>query len=350
MDYYRIKKEWLDGRWSKDQKGSYTSEAAAIRACTPELINEGYKVFSPEGKVVFPIIYNEVAKMMVKDGVTTDIEYWSDVFDGKQQPDVDFVRTIIERYSGMIRDDLTGGDVEVNNYGDISVLSIPASRFKIKWGDCRKTKLSTQSLAFNLGYFANYKEGEELFTLPSGNLVADIEPKMVSETVLKYLRERKLTDSKLYFPACLNASAQFRGKEVTTLFVYTDGTAEILKADDCRDDNIAYAVSGAPIIINGKQATEEEVLSEGWDNSIQRATFHGLLATKANDSHIYYFYLKTVSSKCISTGELYDRIKNLDFNNVIKVDGGGSFYYKNGNVVCRTSEDRQINNFGVIQI
>lgn len=349
--YYRIKKEWQDGRWSKDQKGSYSTEAAAIRCCTPELIAQGYKVFSPEGEVIFPIVYNELAKQMVKDGVTVDVGYWSDVFEGKQEPNVEYIQAIVKRYSDKLNAESLNGNLEINNYGDLAVLAIPSSRFRIVWGDCRKTTLCNQSVAFNLGYFANYREGDEFFTLPSGNLVADIEPTLLSNTVLKYLKERKLTDDKLYFSASQNASAQFRGKAVSTLFVYTDGTVKISRAESCVGDNVAYAVSGAPVIINGKAATEQDVLVEGWDNSIQRATYHGLLATKAeNPNTLYYFYLKTVSSKCISSEEIYDRIKTLGFDNVIKVDGGGSFYYKNGNSVCRTSEDRQINNFGAIKL
>lgn len=90
-----------------------------------------------------------------------------------------------------------------------------------------------------------------------------------------------------------------------------------------------------------------EYLDEGWDNSIVRPTVHGFLGIK--DNYIYYFYIETKTSNCITSGEVYDKIKDCGFSDVIKVDGGGSFYCKiNGEIQKSTSENRQINNIGVV--
>ena len=88
-------------------------------------------------------------------------------------------------------------------------------------------------------------------------------------------------------------------------------------------------------------------MDEGWDNSIVRPTVHGFLGIK--DNYIYYFYIETKTSNCITSGEVYDKIKDCGFSDVIKVDGGGSFYCKiNGEIQKSTSENRQINNIGVV--
>ena len=81
-------------------------------------------------------------------------------------------------------------------------------------------------------------------------------------------------------------------------------------------------------------------------DSITRPTYHGFIGLK--DDKIYYFNMKTTSNNCIISGEVYNKISGFGFNDVIKVDGGGSFFYKNGNSIIKTSEDRRINNVGVI--
>ena len=65
--------------------------------------------------------------------------------------------------------------------------------------------------------------------------------------------------------------------------------------------------------------------------------------------YLLHFYIETKTSNCITSGEIYDKIKDCGFSDVIKVDGGGSFYCKiNGEIQKSTSENRQINNIGVV--
>ena len=160
------------------------------------------------------------------------------------------------------------------------------------------------------------------------------------------MKERKVKDNKVYFYASQNASDQFKTKDVSTLIICNDNTVFIDKYNSLYDEDVKYAVSGAPIIIDELRATTE-YLDEGWDNSIVRPTVHGFLGIK--DNYIYYFYIETKTSNCITSGEVYDKIKDCGFSDVIKVDGGGSFYCKiNGKIQKSTSENRQINNIGVV--
>ena len=40
INYYKIKKEWNNGKWDKTQKGAYTNKSEAINNCTAKLIEE----------------------------------------------------------------------------------------------------------------------------------------------------------------------------------------------------------------------------------------------------------------------------------------------------------------------
>ena len=67
-EYYKIRLSWNGGKWDKTQKGAYLYKDQAIAQCTQELIDQGYKVFSPTGEIVYPAQYHELAEQMYKDG------------------------------------------------------------------------------------------------------------------------------------------------------------------------------------------------------------------------------------------------------------------------------------------
>ena len=107
-------------------------------------------------------------------------------------------------------------------------------------------------------------------------------------------------------------------------------------------------MSGAPIIRDGKCCTTR-YKTEGWDNSIVRSTYHGFMGVIEGGS-LYYFRLATSSNNCITSKEVYNKISDFNFTDVIKVDGGGSFMLKSLDSSFNHTEsgNRIINNVGGI--
>ena len=65
---------------------------------------------------------------------------------------------------------------------------------------------------------------------------------------------------------------------------------------------------------------------------------------KENSKTIYIIGYKSNSSNLILSSEVYNILKKKNFYDVIKLDGGGSYYFKyNGNVIDSTLENRRIN-------
>lgn len=343
-DYYRIRLDWNNGKWDKTQKGAYISLDQAKAQCTQELIDQGYKVFSPTGEIVYPIYYNKTAQMMYDDGVITDREYWSDVLDGSVAPSIENLEIVFNNYSEKLRVDKKC-DIEKITYGGVNIYKVPADLFKIKWFDKTK-RIGNYKSYFNAGYFGNFKENGVAFTLPVGNLVADINESEVDPIVMKYLKERKVENGKVYFPASQNVDAAFRVSGVSTLCVYQDNTVGIQKLNELTD-NIKYAVSGAPVIYNGTQY--KDITNEGWSIGVGRKTHHIFVGVKSNESYIYIFAYESTTSNCFTSNEVYNKFKDFGFTSLIKLDGGGSAYAKvNGVDETNTSENRQINNIIVI--
>jgi hypothetical protein len=86
------------------------------------------------------------------------------------------------------------------------------------------------------------------------------------------------------------------------------------------------------------------VKGQGWDSSTLYATWHIFVGTKTNNADtIYIMALKTSTSNMITSAEAYKKFKSLGMRDVIKLDGGGSFYFNADGVTKSTTENRQIN-------
>lgn len=344
---YRIRKEWNNGKWSKDQIGAYSVLQTAIANCSDEDVMAGYRVFDETGKIVYPVLIDSVAQMMIDDQVTVDGEYWTDVLQGVTPANPDYLRAIIQRYHEALTAEALNDTYQVVMFDNIPMFKLNVDKFKIVWVDKDKSfEMPECALAFNLGYFANFfAEGGVKFTLPIANLVADINFNEISPCAVSYIKERPHTDTRVAFSTHNNASGQFKGKSVSTLIV-KDGEARIESVKDVTLEEVDYAVSGAPIIRKGK-FSETAYKAEGWDSSVSRSTYHGFIGIRHKE--LFYFYLNTLTSNCITSGEVYDRVKNFGFEDLIKVDGGGSFDFR-----CeafpqydmKTTNSRQINNIG----
>lgn len=337
---YRIRKEWNEGKWTNEQKGAYTSYEIALKNFTNDYFDEGYKIFSPEGQILYPTEeFHSVAQQMKKDGVTEDVEYWSNILNAKEEINLEYLETILKRYSNKLNNIEEEKEFYVVN--NTYIFPIDINKFKIKYLDAQKRSCKEPTY-FNLGYFGNFIENKTKFTLPVGNLVADIDEKEISPDALQYLKQRKIKNGKLYFSAKQNSSTQFRQKNVSTLII-ENGIPKVEPINEIKE-SYSYAVSGVPVILAGKKVTEYK--DEGWESGVARPTYHGFLGIKNNK--LYYFPMLTSKSDCIKSGEVYDKIKDFGFSDVIKVDGGGSAYFiRNNEVQVNTSENRQINNIGI---
>lgn len=340
-NYYKIKKEWNNGKWDKTQKGAYTIKSEAIKNCTNELINEGYKVFDFNGNIIYPINYNETAKLLEADGITSDVEYWSNVFDKKEDVNINYVVDIIKRYHNKLNSKV---DSNIINHNGLSIYKIPVDTFKIIYFDKRKT-LSNLDTYANAGYFAGFKENGVYFTLPVANVVCDIDLDTVYYIATSYLKERPIINNKLYFAANQNASSEFRNKVVSTICI-KDSMVECRKLNNYKElKEYKYAISGVPIISHGVNQKMKDITNEGWDTGTMRATMHGFLGIKLNDDkNLYYFCFANTSSGNNGLKMIQDMVKGFGFKYLLKLDGGGSAYFKYNNYEkMRTSEDRQIN-------
>lgn len=348
MDYWRIRKYWNNGGWDKTQKGAFTSYEAALENYKEEYKAEDYKIFSPSGEILYP--HHDITQMMIDDGLEVDSSYWNEAFKNDSDIVCEYAKEILCRYSQRLRDVKNSvtvlNGVEVINFNDsIEIYKVPVNLFKIKIVDELKKNVNYPSYS-NAGYFATYKEADNNmminFTLPVANLVADISFDDLPEVSHKYWKERKHTDSKIYFGANDNGP-QFKGKNVSTLLIYDNNYVDIAQVNDIKVESIKYAVSGYPILLNDCIVPYAEALKEGWESGVTRNTSHPFVGIKG-DGYIYIFGLTTTKTGKNMATEVYEKIKDFEFKSLIKLDGGGStiIRYNDENKMI-TSENRRIN-------
>jgi hypothetical protein len=86
------------------------------------------------------------------------------------------------------------------------------------------------------------------------------------------------------------------------------------------------------------------VKNQGWTGQELYATWHIFLGLKKEYPNIIYAMAwKSTTSNLIYSGEAYKKFKALGFYDVIKLDGGGSFYFNANGTTKATSENRRIN-------
>lgn len=226
----------------------------------------------------------------------------------------------------------------------IHIIECSPSEFSIVMCDKKKKNLTNKTYA-NAGFFGNFKEGSEFFTLPVGHVICDYEAS--GAAIKSYCQSRGSFSGKKYrYDGTKLAGTQFTGKSLSTLIVKGNSAsiADVASLPSCD-----YAISGVPIMRNGADVTfATYVRRQGWDASTLYGTWHTFVGLK-NDGKIYIMGLKTTSGNMITSAEAYKKFKALNFRDVIKLDGGGSFIMRsNGKVVASTTENRQINTAIVI--
>ena len=184
--------------------------------------------------------------------------------------------------------------------------------FKIVQVNARKKNLPYDNYA-NAGFFAKTSNTS---VIPVGNLMID---------------GKVITDAKSQ-ATWLNTAKH----KLSTVIVNRDNTLELRSVDDLHSlKNAKYAISGIPVLRNGWNVIKE-LKSEGYFGNECYGTWHTFLG-------IRYDKLILVGAHC-SYGRIPYLIDSLGLNDSIKLDGGGSFIMKSGDLCNATSENRIIDN------
>ena len=215
-----------------------------------------------------------------------------------------------------------------------------ADDFSIEYCD-RKKKNIPEDRYINGGFFGNYKSASgSLFTLPVGNLVCDIGG--VDPAAEQYIKPY-ISGGKLRIGCDNNASAQYHGRKVSTLVKTRSGKVYVADLYAPPSDAI-YAISGVPTVRNGDDVDYYNyVKAQGWDESCMYATYRNWLGIR--DGKIWVISGKTATRNYIYGMEFWKKIRDEKFDDIICLDGGGSYVRKTGTGKYATVGNRRINNY-----
>ena len=204
----------------------------------------------------------------------------------------------------------------VMNLNNVWVQEIAPLNLAFVECDCPKRDAGYPNY-FNGGFFAELAGGK---TIPVGNLANN-------GVVLAQAVDNE---------GWINLS----NKKLTTVVVLKDGSASLQSTN--RLDNIANlktAISGIPIIIDGKAVSRANIKKEGYFGSELYDTWHSFLGLR--EKKLVY-----VAAQCDFDQMVWIMVA-LGIYNAIKLDGGGSFILYNARIIEVTSGNRRINNVGL---
>ena len=215
-----------------------------------------------------------------------------------------------------------------------------ADDFSIEYCD-RKKKNIPEDRYINGGFFGNYKSASgSLFTLPVGNLVCDIGG--VDPAAEQYIKPY-ISGGKLRIGCDNNASAQYHGRKVSTLVKTRSGKVYVADLSAPPSDAI-YAISGVPTVRGGDDVDYYNyVKAQGWDESCMYATYRNWLGVR--DGKIWVISGKTATRNYIYGMEFWKKIRDEKFDDIICLDGGGSYVRKTVAGKYATVGNRRINNY-----
>lgn len=219
----------------------------------------------------------------------------------------------------------------------IRIVEVTAQDFRVILYDGKKKAMGPNRC--NAGFFGGYKEQGDLFTLPVGHLIADYEAS--SEWTRKYCQERgAIKGGKVYH----NANAYpntFKGKRLSTLVV-SGARANILDLLQV-PDTYEYAISGVPVVRDGKAVEYVAAQTQGWEDSSLYGTMHIFAGIKSQTAtSVYIMAMKTTSGNLLKSKEVYRKFQAIGMWDVIKLDGGGSFYFNAAGNTLATAENRRV--------
>lgn len=218
-----------------------------------------------------------------------------------------------------------------------------ADHFAVKYWDKSKKKGTADSY-INGGFFAYFKENNVNFTLPVGNMVADIDILSVPAEARKHVK-KNVIGTKYRCAIADNVPMDFKGRAVTTFVVMWNGSAYV-KELTAPPAGCQYAISGIPVIRDGVDVSFNAfVKPQGWDASPFYATSRNFIGLKGSEIYIVSGTSKT--ENFVSKSEVFNALKSFGFDQLIALDGGGSYYHKYKGKSDLVWTDRQVNNLVV---
>lgn len=214
---------------------------------------------------------------------------------------------------------------------------------RLVYHDKRKGLIPGQN-ACNADFFGDYKRGRTAYTLPRGNLVCDMGSYQVPEEAKQDL-PRFIMGGKLRYGACDNAkNSQFVTKKVSTLIIPSAGKPYVTDTNTVPLD-VKYAVSGVPCVRNGNDVDfYNYVLPMGWPADTVRNTYHNWLGVRDGEVWLITGKSAAKSGNMIYGMWFWNIVKDDGFDDIIKLDGGGSYYCKiGGKTLSGSGGTRQIN-------
>lgn len=215
--------------------------------------------------------------------------------------------------------------------GGAHIVEVPVKDFSVRLVDrAKKTEYSGNFC--NAGFFGNYNEGKNKFTLPVGHTVAAMETD--NKWVNHYCGQRgKVSGGKLVYAE--------PGRTETTLFVR--GNLADMGELSAPPEGCAYAIAGVPVLRQGKAVSWATAKAQGWEASSLYATWHIFAGYGQDRSKITVVALRTTTGNLIASGEGAKKLAALGLREAIKLDGGGSTILRAGGKtpVC-TAGNRRI--------
>lgn len=239
--------------------------------------------------------------------------------------------------------------MKTQNINGFSVTEFLPDQLKLQWFD--RSKNSIPQNAFNLGFFGEFTAGKLKYTLPVANLCVDARINGVDSGIgIQQTADIRswggTVDDKVRLNVNQNGSPQFKNKFVTTLLIDKNNKVSFAECDSF-SDAYKYAVSGVPVIRNGVDVSYTNfVKKQGWYDDTQRATSRNWLGNKGNVMYLVSGATKKINY--ITTSEMYNALKGLKLDNLIGLDGGGSYISNVGGKTLTTGGTRRINTIGVI--
>ena len=211
--------------------------------------------------------------------------------------------------------------------------------FRIQYRDEPKKIYRNQNEATG-GFWAQYKNDKGVkYTLPVANLVADCFVSLADESWNDV--KHRVSGGMLRW-STKDRTNEFSGKKVSTLIVPASGLPYV---DDVTAPpaDCLYAISGVPTVRNGDDVMwHEYVKPQGWGDGCMYATYRNWLGVRGGE--IWIISGKTTSKNYIYGMEFWRKVRDEGFDDIIALDGGGSFMHKVGARKTLTAENRRISN------